>query len=428
MGRKVLVVGSGGREHAIARAFSESPLVSKVYVAPGNPGMTLENNRHIECVPIEVIAIDKLARFVEENDISVTFVGPEQPLELGIVDLFNQQNLAIVGPTQVAAQLENSKWFAKKIMAEANVHTAKYQYFSSEDYPKAVNYCHQLGLPCVIKADGLMAGKGVVIPETMKEAETALQQMMVENHKSVLIEEFLIGKEFSHFSLVNGEHIISLGSACDYKRVLDFDKGANTGGMGAFAPVPWVDQKLDQQIIAEIVSPVAKEMVAQGSPFTGILYTGIILGASGPKVIEFNTRLGDPETQILLPLFETDFYDIIEAHLEKRPFEIQINKQTNLGIVLAAEGYPSLCKTNIPILVPDDLQEHVLFAGVGGEANNLYSTGGRILMMTSSAATLALARDQAYQQLEQLNIENTFYRQDIGLHRDLEEVLYDTKS
>ncbi len=423
MKQKILVIGSGGREHAIARAFSESQWVSKVYVAPGNPGMTLGGEGIIECVPIEVTAIEKLAAFVKEEGISVTFVGPEQPLELGIVDYFNQHKLAIVGPTQIAAQLENSKWFAKKIMAEAKVQTAKYKYFASENFQMAINYCRELGLPCVIKADGLMAGKGVVIPETLIEAEAALRQMMVTNHKSVLIEEFLVGMEFSHFSLVNDEHIISLGSACDYKRVFECDKGANTGGMGAFAPVPWVDQALNQQIIDDIVAPVAKELVNQGTPFTGIIYTGIILTATGPKVIEFNTRLGDPETQILLPLFESDFYEIIEAHVQKLPFEVHLKNQTNLGIVLAAAGYPAECKTNIPITVPVNLQKQVFFAGVGGETEALYSTGGRILMMTSSSSDLALAREQAYHQLSQLKIEDTFYRQDIGLHRELKGVI-----
>lgn len=422
MKQKVLVVGAGGREHAIARAFSDSQWVSKVFVAPGNPGMTLDKKDVIECVPIDITQIEKLANFVKEENISVTFVGPEQPLELGIVDYFNQENLAIVGPTQVAAQLENSKWFAKKIMAEAKVQTAKYQYFASQDYPSALNYCHELGLPCVIKADGLMAGKGVIIPETIVEAEEALQQLMVMNHKSVLIEEFLEGKEFSHFSLVNEDHIISLGSACDYKRVLDGDKGANTGGMGAFAPVAWVDETLEQQIIDDIVSPVAKEMLRQGTPFTGIIYTGIIQTATGPKVIEFNTRLGDPETQILLPLLASDFYEIIEAHLKKQSLEVQMKKQTNLGIVLAASGYPAACKTTLPIHVPEELQTSVYFAGVGGEETALYSTGGRILMMTASGQDLKEAREKAYQQIALLNIEETFYRQDIGLHRELKGV------
>lgn len=422
MKQKVLVVGSGGREHAIARAFAKSPWVSKVYVAPGNPGMALDRDGVIECVQIEVTAVEKLATFVKEEGISVTFVGPEQPLELGIVDYFNQHNLAIVGPTQVAAQLENSKWFAKKVMAEANVQTANYQHFSPADYQMALNYCHDLGLPCVIKADGLMAGKGVVIPETLIEAEAVLQQMMLTNQKSVLIEEFLVGKEFSHFSLVNGDHIISLGSACDYKRVLDCDKGANTGGMGAFAPVPWVDQKLNQQIIDEIVLPVAKEMVRQGTPFTGVIYTGIILTATGPKVIEFNTRLGDPETQILLSLFESDFYEVVDSHFKKLPFDVQLKNQTNLGIVLAAVGYPAEFKKDLPISVPAEMQKLVYYAGVNGEAPALRSTGGRILMMTSSGTNLAEAREKAYQQLNQFKIEDTFYRHDIGLHRELKEV------
>ena len=269
-----------------------------------------------------------------------------------------------------------------------------------------------------MKVDGLMAGKGVIIPETMAEAEAALIEIMQTMQKNLLIEEFMVGVEFSHFSLVNEDHIISLGNACDYKRVGDNDQGLNTGGMGAFAPVPWVDDQLNQQIIDEIVRPVAKQMVANGTPFTGILYTGVILTSDGPKVVEFNTRLGDSETQILLPLLATDFYDVIEAHLSKTTIQIAYEQQSSLGIVLAAEGYPGPCQTNIALDNTDMLQANVLYAGVGGTKESLYSTGGRILMMTAQAATLTDARNKAYQLMNQLAIPQTFYRKDIGLNRD----------
>lgn len=421
MNHKVLIIGAGGREHAIARAFANSPKVERVFVAPGNPGMERDevlDQAPIECVDLEVTAIAALVEFAETNNISVTFVGPEQPLELGIVDEFRQRNLAIVGPTKVGAQLENSKWFAKNIMGEAQVKTAQCQFFEFEQFEAALTYCHTIGLPFVMKVDGLMAGKGVIIPETMAEAETALIEIMQTMQKNLLIEEFMVGVEFSHFSLVNEDHIISLGNACDYKRVGDNDQGLNTGGMGAFAPVPWVNDQLNQQIIDEIVRPVAKQMVANGTPFTGILYTGVILTSDGPKVVEFNTRLGDPETQILLPLLATDFYDVIEAHLSKTTIQIAYEQQSSLGIVLAAEGYPGPCQTNIALDNTDMLQANVLYAGVGGTKESLYSTGGRILMMTAQAATLTDARNKAYQLMNQLAIPQTFYRKDIGLNRD----------
>ncbi|UUX35024.1 phosphoribosylamine--glycine ligase [Fundicoccus culcitae] len=422
MNKKILVIGSGGREHAIARAFRDSQKVEKVFVAPGNPGMELDNAKHatpIECVDINIQAFEQLAAFVKENDIALTFVGPEQPLETGIVDYFNQEKLAIVGPTKEAAQLENSKWFAKKVMAEAGVQTAQYHYFTADQITQAKTYCQDLGLPFVIKADGLMAGKGVVIPESMDEAHLTLDQMMLHNQKAVLIEEFLVGTEFSHFSLVNEEHILALGSACDYKRVAANDTGLNTGGMGAFAPVPWVDDALNQQVIDTVVKPVAQQMVAQGTPFTGVLYSGLIMTASGPKVIEFNTRLGDPETQVLLPTLTTDFYEIVTAHLNQQPLQINIASQTLLGIVLAAQGYPGDYVKKIPVAIPSELLPQIVFAGVSGTSDQLYSSGGRILMAVASGHDLEEARTKAYATIEKIETVDTFYRPDIGCHRQL---------
>lgn len=416
----VLIIGAGGREHAIARAFAKSPQVQTVYVAPGNPGMIL-NDEKIECVNIQVTDIELLAEFVANSSVALTFVGPEQPLELGIVDYLNELNYPVVGPTKEAAKLENSKNFAKEIMAQANVQTAKYRFFQENEYSLAVDYINGLGLPLVIKADGLMSGKGVVIPETMDEALETLDTMMQVNAKAVLIEEFLTGTEFSHFSLVNGSHVIPIGTACDYKRTYDNDMGLNTGGMGSFAPVPWFDKEIESQLINGIVQPVADQMVANNTPFTGIIYSGVILTNEGPKVIEFNTRFGDPETQVLLSLIENDFYDVIQAHLTKAEIDISLKPGFNLGIVLAAKGYPAQPVSDILLEIPETLTKDIYYAGVSeDEDSNLLSKGGRILMVTSSGETLDEARDNAYKVMNQIEIKDTFYRNDIGLHREKE--------
>lgn len=418
--KNILIIGSGGREHALALAFARSPQVEQVYVAPGNPGMVMTNH-NIECVNIPVTEIERLAEFVEGSAIDLTFVGPEQPLELGIVDYFISLNLPIIGPTKAAARLENSKNFAKDIMSLAEVKTAKHRFFQAGECQEAIEYAEALGLPFVIKADGLMSGKGVVIPETMEEAVSTLELMMDKNNKEVLIEEFLTGTEFSHFSLVNGSHIISLGTACDYKRALDNDLGLNTGGMGSFAPVPWFDEEAEQRVLTEIVHPIANQMIENETPFTGILYTGIIWTSEGPKVIEFNTRLGDPETQVLLTLLENDFYEVAQAHLDQSPIDIRFKKQFNLGVVLAAEGYPSLPKADIPLNIPKTIEDNVYFAGVDGSPEKgLQSSSGRILMVTSSGDTIEEAREKVYNDMKQFDIQDTFYRTDIGLHRNKE--------
>ncbi|XJS11704.1 phosphoribosylamine--glycine ligase [Aerococcaceae bacterium WGS1372] len=417
----VLIIGFGGREHALARAFAKSTQVQTVYVAPGNPGMVIHDEQ-IECVNIQATDFESLVNFVVNESVTVTLVGAEQPLELGIVDYFNEKGLAIVGPSKVAAKLENSKHFAKEIMKQAAVETAQYRFFSASEFQDAIDYVNTLSLPLVIKADGLMDGKGVVIPETMEEAYSCLELMMQTKGKNVLIEEFLVGNEFSHFSLVNGSHIIPIASACDYKRSHDNDLGLNTGGMGAFAPIPWFDESKEERVLKDIVQAVADQMVENGTPFTGIIYTGAMWTESGPKVIEFNTRFGDPETQVVLPLIENDFYDVIQAHLNKEDIEIRLKDQFNLGIVLAAKGYPADPIMNIPIKYTEEWAEQVYYAGVRLDDNDqLVSKGGRILMLTSSGETLQEARENAYSLMHQLKVQNSFYRNDIGLNREMEE-------
>lgn len=419
--QSILIIGSGGREHALARAFAKSSQVGKVYVAPGNPGMVSPASDHlaaIDTVAISVREIESLAEFVVNEGIDLTFVGSEEPLEMGIVDLFNDKELAIVGPTQYAAQLESSKNFAKEIMRQAQVATAQHAFFPAEDYQAALAYLEDKGTPIVIKADGLMAGKGVVIPANLDQARADLKRMMLEGNSSVVIEELMVGPEFSHFSLVNGDHIIQIGTACDYKRVHDNDQGLNTGGMGAFAPVPWFDADLEAQVLDQIVRPVAQEMVAKGTPFTGVLYTGLMLTKDGPKVIEFNTRFGDPETQILLPLLENDFMDIMQAHLTQEDISIQLKDQFNLGVVKAANGYPGECDKGMVINIAEELEDHIYYAGVSqDEEGQLLSSGGRILMVTASGKDLEEARMNAYKLVEKVEVNNCFHRSDIGLNR-----------
>lgn len=416
----VLIIGSGGREHALARAMAQSNQVQTVYVAPGNPGM-LSQDESILCVDIEVTDFESLVNFVIKESIAVTIVGPEQPLELGIVDYFNEKGLDIVGPNKIAAKLENSKHFAKEIMEQAGVKTAQYRFFTATEYQDAIAYLEQLKLPLVIKADGLMNGKGVVIPETMEEAYSTLELFMDTDGRDVLIEEFLLGNEFSHFSLVNGTHVIPLASACDYKRSHDNDLGLNTGGMGSFAPIPWFDHSMEERVLTEIVQAVANQMVENGTPFTGVIYTGAMWTESGPKVIEFNTRFGDPETQVVLPLIENDFYDVIQAHLKKEDIEVRLKDQYQLGVVVAAKGYPANPTLNIPIKVSEDLTDNIYYAGVQLDENlEKVSNGGRIFMVTSSGDTLSDARIKAYQLMKTLEIPDSFYRNDIGLNREME--------
>lgn len=415
--KKVLIIGAGGREHALARAFAKSPQVEQVIVAPGNPGMVEEG---IEIVDIKVDQVEALREFAQAEGIDLSFVGAEIPLEAGVVDHFMEFDLPIVGPTKEAAQLETSKDYAKQVMAQAGVKTAKHHYFEPNKITQAKAYMKELGLPFVIKADGLMAGKGVVIPQSMEEAIEAVDNMMVDQKVPVLIEEFLEGKEFSYFTFVNGTDIIPVGSACDYKRVGEGDVGLNTGGMGAFGPVSWVDKALETEVLETVVRPLAKQMVDNGTPFTGILYSGLMLTDEGPKVIEFNTRFGDPETQIILPRIQTDFYELVQAHLNKTPIEIKLNNQIGLGVILAAEGYPQANKTGMKIELPETIQkDQVFYAGVSlNEKEELVASGGRILMVTTFADSIEEARNSLYPQLEKIKIPHTFYRRDIGLHRD----------
>lgn len=418
----VLIVGAGGREHALARAFLKSPQVNRVVIAPGNPGMVMEplaQSKTLELVAIGVTEIESLAEFVQAEAIDLTFVGSEAPLAEGIVDYFRERHLAIVGPTEAASQLETSKHFAKAMMAQADVPTASYRHFVREAVAEAHDYVNQLDLPIVIKADGLMAGKGVVIAQTIEEAHHAVETMMTDHEQAVVIEECLEGPEFSYFTLVNGESVIPLGFACDYKRASDGDQGPNTGGMGAFSPVSWVNEDLEQQVLDTIVRPMAHQMVEAGHPYTGVLYSGLMLTQQGPKVIEFNARFGDPETQVLLERCKSDFYEVIQAHLAAEGYSVQLSDQTVLGIILAAEGYPGIYPKGMALELPEDVQPYLFAAGIGVDATGNYvSQGGRIAMVIGSGYDLGQARTEAYNRMVTIEADQTFYRQDIGLLRE----------
>lgn len=413
----VLVIGSGGREHALAKAFERSPKVAKVFVAPGNAGMP---SSKIECVNIGITDFPALRQFVADNQIALTFVGPEVPLSEGIVDDFNAHNLPIVGPTKYAAQMESSKAFAKGVMDRAGVPTASYQSFPAKDVEKATAYLETQSMPIVIKQDGLAAGKGVVIAQTLEEAKETVREMMVDLDSPVVIEEFLTGEELSFFSLVNGEHIISIGFARDYKRAYDNDEGLNTGGMGAYSPLMWVDQAIEQEIMDKVLRPLLAQMVKENEPYTGVLYSGLMHTANGIKVIEFNARFGDPETQILLPLIETDFFDLVSAHLAKSDIDVKLSNKTSLGVIVAAEGYPQDYAKGMEITFADDFpMDNVCFAGVAEKDGKLTANGGRILMVTTQQDDLISARKAVYELLEKVNIEKSFYRKDIGFGKDL---------
>lgn len=413
---KILVIGSGGREHAIAKQFNNSPSVDKVFVAPGNAGMT--NDAVI--VPIDVMAFEDLAQFAKENAIDLTFVGPEQPLVGGIVDYFTERGLRAFGPTKLAAQIEGSKSFAKELMKKYSIPTAAYETFTEVDKAKA--YIEKLGAPIVIKADGLAAGKGVVVAMTVEEANTAVEdmignQLFGESSSSVVIEEFLEGEEISYMSFVHDGQIYPMVIAQDHKRAYDGDKGPNTGGMGAYSPVPQIAQNIVELAYETIVVPTVKAMDAEGTPFTGILYAGLIITNDGPKVIEFNARFGDPETQVVLPRMTSDFGAFMMALMDGKPFELEWSDAEMLGVVIASEGYPANVKKGAKLPDLSILEEaglYVFHAGTKTDGEDYVANGGRVILVAASESTLKEAGQKVYDGLSKLEWNGLFFRTDIG--------------
>ncbi|EHI73771.1 phosphoribosylamine--glycine ligase [Streptococcus criceti] len=414
---KLLVVGSGGREHAIAKKLLESPQVEQVFVAPGNDGMTLDG---LNLVNIGISEHSKLIDFAKSNDIAWAFIGPDDALAAGIVDDFNQAGLEAFGPTRLAAELEWSKDFAKSIMAKYGVPTAAYGTFT--DFEEAKAYIEKQGAPIVVKADGLALGKGVVVAETVEQAVEAAHEMLLDNKfgdsgARVVIEEFLDGEEFSLFAFVNGDKFYVMPAAQDHKRAYDGDKGPNTGGMGAYAPVPHLPQSVIDQSVDSIVKPVLEGMIREGRPYLGVLYAGLILTADGPKVIEFNSRFGDPETQTILPRLTSDFAQNITDILEgKEPHMTWLDKGVTLGVVVASNGYPLAYEKGVELPAKTDGDIITYYAGAKFAENGraLLSNGGRVYMLVTTADTVKACQDKIYKELAKQNTDGLFYRHDIG--------------
>lgn len=410
---KVLVIGSGGREHAIAKQFNEAPSVQKVFVAPGNDGM----KNDAEVVAIDAMDFAALAAFAKENDVALTFVGPEQPLAAGIVDYFQAQGLTIFGPSKAAAQIEGSKSYAKEIMNKYNIPTAVHETFT--EAAPAIAYIKEQGAPIVIKADGLAAGKGVIVAMTEQEAIEAVEDMIGnqrfgDSSSRVVIEEFLDGEEFSFMSFVHKGQIYPMVIAQDHKRAYDGDKGPNTGGMGAYSPVPQIPQDVVSDAYIKIVEPTVKAMEEEGVSFTGILYAGLILTNKGPKVIEFNARFGDPETQVVLPRMASDFGLFMKALMEEKYFDLQWHDEAMLGVVVAAEGYPGDVEKGNPLPELSDIELPVYHAGTKQVDDQFVGNGGRVLLVAAKANDLKAAQEKVYAELAKKDWDKFFFRNDIG--------------
>jgi phosphoribosylamine--glycine ligase len=415
---KILVVGGGGREHALAWKLAQSPKVQVVYVAPGNAGTALD--KRMQNLPIT--QVKELAEFAQREKIDLTVVGPEAPLAAGIVDLFRAQGLRIFGPTQAAAQLEASKDFAKSFMQRHGIPTAEYQTFS--DAAQAHAYVAHKGAPIVIKADGLAAGKGVVVAMTLAEAHEAIDAMLVDNKLGasgarVVIEEFLVGEEASFIVMVDGKNVLALATSQDHKRLLDQDEGPNTGGMGAYSPAPVVTPEIHAKAMNQIIKPTVAGMAQDGIPYTGFLYAGLMIDHDGnPKTLEFNCRLGDPETQPIMARVKSDLVPIFEAAIEGQldQVEIEWDRRTALGVVMAAENYPGEPRKGDVIHgIPPENDDSVTFhAGTVLKQEQVLTQGGRVLCVVGLGESVKLAQKQAYAALDQIQFDGMQYRHDIG--------------
>lgn len=413
----ILVIGGGGREHTIAWKLLQSPKVKKVYCAPGNGGIAgLAEN-----VPIGVNDFAALAQFAKDEGIDLTVVGPEDPLLGGIVDFFEERNLPIYGPNGKAALIEGSKSFAKSLMKRYNIPTSEYESFL--DYESAIAYVREKGAPIVVKADGLAAGKGVVVAETLQEAEEALRQIMQDHvfgeaGARVVIEECMRGEELSLLAFVDGETVKPMITSQDHKRIFNDDLGPNTGGMGTYAPVPHMSDALVDEVVETIVKPMAKGMASDGIPFKGILYTGLMITGQGPKVVEFNARFGDPETQVILPLLETDLVDIFVATIkgELDAVDVTWKKGSAVCVVMAAPGYPGEYPKGQVIQGLDKVRDQVtvFHAGTKETDEGIVTSGGRVLGVVATGENLSKAREAAYAAVAEISFEGAQYRTDIA--------------
>ena len=415
---KILVIGSGGREHALAWKLARSPRMQKVFVAPGNGGTALEPE--VENVPLA--GVPEMVEFARRENIQLTVVGPEAPLAEGVVDAFRAAGLKIFGPTQAAAQLESSKDFAKAFMVRHNIPTAKYRTFT--DVAAAHAYVDAEGAPIVIKADGLAAGKGVVVAQTLAEAHAAIDDMLSGNKLGsagarVVIEECLLGEEASFIVMVDGEHVLALASSQDHKRLQDGDAGPNTGGMGAYSPAPVVTPQMHARIMREVINPTVTGMAKDGIPYTGFLYAGVMIGDDGRiKVLEFNCRMGDPETQPIMMRLKSDLVTLVEHAADGRldKIEAEWDRRTALAVVLAAANYPELPRKGDVIEgLPKDAEDlHVFHAGTQLTDGKLLTSGGRVLAVTALGDSVKMAQKRAYEAVAQIRFDGMQYRRDIG--------------
>lgn len=405
---KILVVGKGGREHALADALKKSALCDELYCAPGNPGMA----EIAKCVNISDSDIEGLKDFAKNNEIDLTVVGPESSLALGISDAFEKEGLKVFGPTQAAAQVESSKDFAKKLMKKYNIPTADYQTF--DNYDQAWEYVEKKGAPIVIKEDGLKAGKGVTVAFSLEEAKDALKTAFAIEGNKVVIEDYLEGFEFSQICLVNNETVVPLEVAQDHKAVNDGDTGPNTGGMGSYSPVKKITKEIQQEAVDTILKPMASAMVKEGVPFTGFLYGGLMLTKDGIKTIEFNARFGDPEAEVILPRLKSDFVQAILDVMAEKETDLDWSDQISHGVVLASTGYPAGSTKGAKISGLENVKGSIYHMGTKKEGEDLVTDGGRVLMIVNLADSLEEAYEQTYSDITQVQSDALFYRRDIG--------------
>ncbi|MFH1046350.1 MAG: phosphoribosylamine--glycine ligase [Candidatus Omnitrophota bacterium] len=416
---KVLVIGSGGREHCLVWKIAQSDRVKKIFCAPGNGG----TEAGAQNVALDVADVKTLLQFARENKIDLTVVGPEVPLVNGIVDQFQTKGLRVFGPRQELALLEGSKVFAKKKMADFSLPTADFAEFSS--YELAQRHIQKTGAPIVLKADGLAQGKGVFVCSTVAEANLALQTIMVEKQfgdsgRQLVIEQCLDGEEASILVFSDGKTMVPMASAQDHKRIYDGDRGANTGGMGAYSPAPVVTEALWKKISAEILAPLAKGLAAEGKKYTGVLYIGLMLTASGPKILEFNVRFGDPETQVILPRLQNDLVEVMLATIEGTLDKVRLewDRRSCICVVVASGGYPDAYAKGKEISGLEKAQGFsdtlVFHAGSKKENKKYYSWGGRVLNVVALGDTLTQAKERVYQAIGEINFENMYFRKDIG--------------
>lgn len=419
---RVLIIGSGGREHALGWKVAQNPNVETVFIAPGNAGTALEPK--LENVNISVESISELVAFANQKQIELTIVGPEVPLVLGVVDAFREAGLPIFGPTQAAAQLEGSKAFTKDFLARHQIPTAAYANFT--EIEPALAYVREQGAPIVVKADGLAAGKGVIVAMTLQEAEDAIKDMLAGNAfgnagSRVVIEEFLDGEEASFIVMVDGENVLPMATSQDHKRVGDKDTGPNTGGMGAYSPAPVVTAEIHDRVMQEVIYPTVRGMAAEGNPYTGFLYAGLMIDAAGtPKVIEYNCRFGDPETQPIMMRMQSDLVELCFAAIDGKldQMESKWDPRASIGIVLAAGGYPAdYAKGDVISGLPQQEVEgeKIFHAGTtNNDAGDVVTNGGRVLCATALGNSVSEAQQRAYALTKQVSWNSMFYRNDIG--------------